>query len=353
MIIGIIARFENWLKREVHWSVCLLHFNELPLRRLFKHIDGDTQGPRGFKGDIGKRLANNDSIPIVKFKPIQSKYMPVISNDVINDLSNDQKYLYNIVSAVQKGICSKRLESSQPGPLNHARFLTLACRILRDYMTHTTPSVDIKILAEYIVEVYAPFWFLVKCHPHFYEGPRHFFKLIEMISHLRNDIKTIIQTVVQDNAYFAHKENVLVAMLVDSDKAIRQKAVNLIMSSRQLQLNSIRTFEKPHINFDASDYTEMVDMNDEDGIEPPITKNLSIDQIVECTKTPQNIVFNMLYGIPCHTQSVERAIRLLSERAQNVFTEENRNRSIYNKIECTKILPKTNTKADYIEFVNK
>lgn len=174
-----------------------------------------------------------------------------------------------------------------------------------------------------------------------------------MISYLRNDIKIIIQNVVQDNAYFAHKENILVAMLVDSDKDIRQKAVYSIMSSRQLQLNSIRTFEKPHINFDASHYTEIVDLNNEDGIKPPITKNLSTDQLNQCTETPRNIVFDMLYGIPCHTQSVERAIRLVSERSQKVFSEENRNRSIYNKIECTKILPKTNTKQDYIEFVNK
>lgn len=279
---------------EVHWSICLLHFGELPLRRLFKHIDGDTQGPRAFKGPIGKRLMNNELIPVSKFTPIQSKYMPTLPDIVIQDLSADQKYLYNIVNAVQKGVCSDRLESSRPGPLNHGRFLTLACRVVRDYMTYSNPSDDIKILAEFVVKVYAPFWFSVKCHPHFHEGPRHLFKYIELIDYLRSDLKLIIQNVVQDNAFFLHKENLLASMLVDKDKSIRQYAVNLILKSRQVQLNEIRTFEKPYINFDAKTYTEIIELNQEDGIEPPITKNLSIDQLNECTDTAQNIVFEML-----------------------------------------------------------
>lgn len=96
----------------------------------------------------------------------------------------------------------------------------------------------------------------------------------------------------------------------------------------------------------------MTELDDEDDIEPPITNFFPIDQLKLCVETRKTIVFEILYGKSCHTQSVERAIRLVCERSQKVFTEENRNHSIYNKIACTKILPKTNTKADNIDFVD-
>ena len=42
---GVIRRMEIELGRPLHWSICLLHLNELPLRHLFHSLDGATTGP--------------------------------------------------------------------------------------------------------------------------------------------------------------------------------------------------------------------------------------------------------------------------------------------------------------------
>jgi len=54
---GIIALLEKHLNKPLQWLVCQLHANELPLRHLLKYLDGETCGPRAFKGVIGKQLA--------------------------------------------------------------------------------------------------------------------------------------------------------------------------------------------------------------------------------------------------------------------------------------------------------
>jgi hypothetical protein len=43
---GIIVLIEKELQKPLQWLVCQLHANELPLRHLIKHLDGETCGPR-------------------------------------------------------------------------------------------------------------------------------------------------------------------------------------------------------------------------------------------------------------------------------------------------------------------
>ena len=49
-------------------SLCLHHCNELTLRQIIKKIDGDSTGPRGFKGPIGRKLAECENLSLAKFK---------------------------------------------------------------------------------------------------------------------------------------------------------------------------------------------------------------------------------------------------------------------------------------------
>lgn len=53
---GVIKLIEEKLGHPVHWLVCLLHANELPLRHLIHTVDGKTTGPSTFTGTIGKQL---------------------------------------------------------------------------------------------------------------------------------------------------------------------------------------------------------------------------------------------------------------------------------------------------------
>ena len=62
---GIIRLLEKKLKRPLQWIICLLHFNELPFRALFVQLDGTTDGPKSFTGEIGKALKNCEQMCLV------------------------------------------------------------------------------------------------------------------------------------------------------------------------------------------------------------------------------------------------------------------------------------------------
>lgn len=65
--LGVICELEKKLGRPVQWIICQLHFIELPLKYLFRNIDGVTQGPRVFSGTIGKKLPTCETLQIQDF----------------------------------------------------------------------------------------------------------------------------------------------------------------------------------------------------------------------------------------------------------------------------------------------
>lgn len=43
---GVIRKIELHLGRPLQWLICLMHANELPLRKLIEVVDGKTTGPK-------------------------------------------------------------------------------------------------------------------------------------------------------------------------------------------------------------------------------------------------------------------------------------------------------------------
>ncbi|GBP43074.1 hypothetical protein EVAR_96336_1 [Eumeta japonica] len=192
------------------------------------------------------------------------------------DISTDQKYLYKIVEAVSTGTFPNDLANKSPGKMSHARWLTRANRILRLYASVETPSENLITLATYIVRVYAPVWFAIKTHPSCKDGPRHLFKLIELTRYLPTTLKNIVDPVIQRNAYFAHPENLLLAMLTDFQPHIRELAARRILKARSAKPKRLRLFQLlPEVNFNASTYYDILDWQ-ENITEPPILKSKKI-----------------------------------------------------------------------------
>src|SRR6218665_56562 len=137
------------VKKSMHWFVCLLHTNELPLRHLLVHLDGATHGPNSFSGTIGKQLKDCCDMPIVTFQRIEGN---VLRNIDPNDLSTDQKYLLEMCQAITTGQCSTDFGNRKLGPMCHSRWLTTANRILRLYISKENPDKHLVTLANYIVK---------------------------------------------------------------------------------------------------------------------------------------------------------------------------------------------------------
>lgn len=338
---GSIALFENALKHPVQAVVCLLHLNELPLRKIMVILDGPTSGPNSFSGPIGKQLTSCQDLPVVEYNKIDSVFPEVD----FKELSTDQKYLWDICQATLTGECPKELERRNPGNISHARWLTLANRILRLYIATRNPTPKLKNLAEFIMKVYAPSWFTIKYHPRIIYASQNFFNIVRSIKYLEDDLKAAVASTLQRNAFMVHPEHLLLGMLFDSRKHIRCLALKRIQKARQTKLKAKRVFKPPQVNFEAKDYIDLIDWQSTTVTEPPLLMNLSteeLDLIVE-TGTSDRKEFK----IPSHTQAVERIVKEVTEASKHVCGFKERDGFIRSRLLDRKYLPKFETKCHF------
>lgn len=194
----------------------------------------------------------------------------------------DQLYLYRMVRAVDSGICDANLASIKPGVVNLSRWNTFASRLLRMYVTKVSPSRDLKTLVNFVMKVYAPFWFLVKDKPQASHGSRHIFQYIQWTRPFPDAIKKIVHRSIQINGFFCHPENVLMSMITDENRQIRDDAIGKILEARQRPGSTIRQFVIPKINFNCETYTTLINWNEvENFCEPPCMQFLPHDYLVE------------------------------------------------------------------------
>jgi hypothetical protein len=227
---GIICRLEKYIDHAVHWTVCLLHLNELPLRHYFQYLDGKTTGPKSSFGPIGKQLPHCHDLPIVEFDPVESE-LPILPTDVLKDLSTDQEYLYTIALAISNGKFTDGLANRKPGGISHARWLTSASRILRLYAATLNPSMSLQKLTTFIMKVYVPVWFKIRKHPDLNNGTNHFVWLWNAcVTVLDEEDQKVVMPVLSRNSYFAHSEQFLLAFLMHEDVQIRLKGIKYAMS---------------------------------------------------------------------------------------------------------------------------
>ena len=67
-----------------------------------------------------------------------------VPDEAVQQLSSDQKQLYQLARAVQDGAIRDQTASRRIGPINHARWLTLASRLLRLCVSTTAPSAELR-----------------------------------------------------------------------------------------------------------------------------------------------------------------------------------------------------------------
>lgn len=340
---GIIRQLEVSFGRPLQWFVCLMHSNELPLRHLLQHMDGKTTGPKGYCGEIGKKLENCEKNPVVDFKKIDVNF-PDID---FTELSTDQKYLYEICIAISKGTISPSLAQREPGKMAHSRWLTTANRILRLYVSTEKPSYILNVITEYVMKVYAQTWFELKVRPSCRHGSYHLFGIIKKSRFLPEELKKVVDPVLQRNGYYGHPENLLLAMLADERKHIRELGLRRILKCRQDKHNGnqVRQFQIPKFNFNADDYIDLVDWQSISVTEPPLTANILKSDLVEMiSDVPAEIE---ILKFPCHSQAVERHVKLVTEASAAVCGYEARDGFIRSRNASRLSLPKFETKVQY------
>lgn len=342
---GINYFIEKELKRPLHWFICMLHMNELPLKKLIEKLDGPTSSNTGFSGPIGKQLNNVCSAAVVKFKRFKDvKELPKLPEDVYLKLSNDQKYLYRIVNALILGHFPESLQEMKIGALNHSRWVTTASRICKLYAITNKPSDTLKLLTSYIVEIYAPTWFKIKKHELAVNGPKNLYFLIKKSNSINDEnVKNIVQKSIQRNAFFAHSENLLLAQLSSKKKSERVNAVHKILQIRdQIPSEGIRRFEVPKINFNARKWTEII-AEDYNSTEPPFTANMNEDELETLIQQPLEVP-----KFKCHTQMVERAVKEVTRVSLKAIDKRKRDSMVRKTLIHRAKYPKLDSAKDHI-----
>ena len=232
---GVIVLLENGLGRRLYWSICLLHINELPLRHLMTQLDGPTSGSNSFKGPIGKVLPSvEDKGWAKKFQPVNvGPELPEMSDEVMDDLSSDQRYLLLAFNSVRSGVLSPQLKSLAIGPISHARWLTLAARLLVLWMSKHNfkgkTKKNLEILVTFVMTNYCVMWFTIKQKPHIKYGSQHVFRQIQLLRLVKKETRDIVEPYVQRGAYHAHPECIILAMLSDENDSVRNKGVDMVI----------------------------------------------------------------------------------------------------------------------------
>lgn len=102
-------------------------------------------------------------------------------------------------------------------------------------------------------------------------------------------------------------------MIYDKTESIRTKAISIIESCNPN--NVVRKFEVPLLNFNATSCYGMVNLNDLDITVPPLLINFNTEILTNLYKSE---IGEKIYKIPCHSQAVERSVKLVTEAASSV-----------------------------------
>ena len=256
----------------------------------------------------------------VDFDTVESS-LGDLDESVWKDLSRDQQLLYRWTKAVESGVVPDNLAGQVAGPVYHSRWLTLAVRLLQLYTKTAEPSQGLRDIVRYIVQVYSPGWFYIKCHYKFTHEPANLFYQMKLIKTQPLGTQAIVTRVVQRNAYFADPGVMLCGMLESELEVVRSKAISIIKTSRSKPpkpprakvLRKIRKFQIPLLEWDAEAWCDVIDWSKVKVFEPEILSRLSIDTFEGACDEP--LCFPRF---PCHSQSVERAVKLVTEAASKV-----------------------------------
>lgn len=200
-------------------------------------------------------------------------------------LRDDQLSLYQWAKAISAGIVDLRLKNKKIGPLNASRWNPFATRLLRLYASYDKPTASLKNLALFVMKVYVPFWFHVKNDPLAINGSRHMFKYIQLVRQLPKSIQKPVQDSIQYNGFYSHSENILLGMITDQDKNIRQVGYEKILTARSKQSLKVRVFSIPLIQFQCDSYITMIKWDTALVTEPPLTQFLTNEILMELSES--------------------------------------------------------------------
>ncbi|KAJ8414214.1 hypothetical protein AAFF_G00050840 [Aldrovandia affinis] len=157
------------------------------------------------------------------------------------------------------------------------------------------------------------------------EGPRHILFQLDCLKSQRKEVLDLVMPTVRRYVWHAQSEAILQTLLCSEDQKERIEGVERILAIRgegdpatQLGASSVRTRRTPDTNCDASSIGDLISWSE--GVsEPPLTCFLSTLEVKNFINTPMDML-----NWPCHTQSIERVVKMVTEAFAKYFSQEKR-----------------------------
>lgn len=194
------------------------------------------------------------------------------------------------------------------------------------------------------MRVYAPLILQIKRQPSCVSGAKHVHTLMRssrfLTEHVPSKLMQDFDKCIHRNGYFAHPENILLAMCDDDRQPIRALAYQRILNARNALKETpsagIRKYKIPLLRYNSMDYVDMICWQkiDPEQQTPPLLRD--------------PIKFDIdLANIPCHSQAVERCVKIVTEASKHVSSESQRDGYIIAKVRHRRLMPSFDTKVQF------
>ena len=157
-----------------------------------------------------------------------------------------------------------------------------------------------------------------------------------------NDFKEVVQR----TCFVFLPENFIYALIMSEDQDTQIKGWNLIKQMRSMPPASDDLREKiPKINWKASTWSSKVDLTQtSSNLEPPLVSSFNYHDIEDFCKYGTTY---KLDDLPCHSQGLERAVKLVSETCRMVYREKNRHNVILTVLKSRNLRPSFDSIGSY------
>ena len=165
-------------------------------------------------------------------------------------------------------------------------------------------------------------WFAIKKARKFTSGPALLYHQMTLIKTQTEDVQEMAKPAVQRNAFMAEPGIMLCAMLESSSRSIRSKAVETIKKLRSKPpkkprkkiLRGIRSLQVKELNWEAFSWIDIINWKKASVHEPFIIECLTMEVLDSVLEEPFSFP-----SFPVHTQTVERAVKLVTEASNRLY----------------------------------
>ena len=349
---GTNPHLEKMLGHKCHWSVCLCHTNELPLRHLIEQLDGPTSSKDGFTGPIGKLLSKVHEMeldPNWQALPGGEDLID-LPDDIVKGLCTDANICYQYCQALKSGILPPKLLELKPGPIVHSRWLTTGEAVLfmwpRKHGLQGKDRKNLELLVKFCLQSYFKLYFDIKVKHHLIHGPYHVLTQLCILRTLPKKVQNIVTPYIRTGAWYSHSECILLSLLGSADGDDRQFAVDMIMKIRgqnELGDTSVRPRLMPKLNLKATTLRNMITWKVKEAHEPIFTCKLTREQLKELLIKPFDVP-----KFSIHTQSTERCVKQVTEAAAAVVGQDRRDGFVRARLHSREEMPVFKTKKQIL-----